>query len=254
MAVPGAPTFTVATAATAATAATMAPVGASGTVSSVLGFMASSKVMWGVASIVFNLVARFIAMDLTPAQLTILQHPVTKRIALFCLMFSVTRDIMLSIIMATIISFVLDGFCNEKSQLCVLPKSWVESINDKQRQLMSMMPSTIPLPSGLQHSMHHQNHQNHQGGFNGFQGIMGPSFGLSRSVIAPIKNSPNPPLTAQGAQPAQPAQPAQTPAIESPESPQTQKLANDATSASAAAGDDASWGAVFTSWTALHPV
>jgi hypothetical protein len=116
-----------------------------------LAALASSKVLWGVTAMTFNLSARFITMDMTPAQVAIMQHPITKRVALVCFMFSVTRDIVLAIVLAAVIAFVFDGLLNERSRLCVLPKSWVERAEAQhgQRSLLSVMPPGVPLPHGM---------------------------------------------------------------------------------------------------------
>jgi hypothetical protein len=81
----------------------------------------TSKLIWGITSVMFNLGSRFLITDITPAQQRILQHPVYKRIVVFCMMFAATRDVILAAILAGVIIVLLEGLLNESSRFCIIP-------------------------------------------------------------------------------------------------------------------------------------
>jgi hypothetical protein len=81
----------------------------------------SSKLLWGLTSVMLNLGSRFLITDVTPAQQRIFQHPVYKRLVVFCMMFAATRDVLLSVTLSCIVIVLLEGLLNEGSRFCVLP-------------------------------------------------------------------------------------------------------------------------------------
>jgi hypothetical protein len=84
--------------------------------------LSGSKLMWGVAAIVANMGSRFIIGELTPAQQGVLRNPAFKRVALFCMIFMPTRDVLLSVALTVVVSALLEGLLNEGSRYCVLPE------------------------------------------------------------------------------------------------------------------------------------
>lgn len=81
----------------------------------------NSRVVWGVAAMVFNLGSRWLVADITPAQQRILSHPLFKRAAVLCMFFAATRDVLLSAVLALVMVTLMEGLLNERSRFCVLP-------------------------------------------------------------------------------------------------------------------------------------
>ena len=80
-----------------------------------------SKLAWGVAAMMLNLGARNISADLTPLQQRIMAHPAVKSVAVACMFFMATRDILLSVSMASVFVMVVDVLTREGSAFCLLP-------------------------------------------------------------------------------------------------------------------------------------
>jgi len=90
-----------------------------------LDIINGAKLTWGGAAIVASLGSRFIIGDLTPAQQAVLRHPVFKRCAIFCMLFLPTRDVLLAAALTVVVCIVLEHFCNENSEWCMIPASFV---------------------------------------------------------------------------------------------------------------------------------
>ena len=84
--------------------------------------LSGSKLVWGAAAIVANLGSRFIISELTPAQQSVLSSPAFKRVALFCMIFIPTRDLLLAACLTVAVSALLEGLLHEGSRFCVLPE------------------------------------------------------------------------------------------------------------------------------------
>jgi hypothetical protein len=92
-----------------------------------LSLINGAKLTWGGAAIVASLGSRFIIGDLTPAQQTVLRHPVFKRAAIFCMLFLPTRDVLLAAALTVVVCAALEHLCNEHSEWCVLPRALTSS-------------------------------------------------------------------------------------------------------------------------------
>lgn len=84
--------------------------------------LSGSKLVWGAAAIVANLGSRFIIAELTPAQQGVLSSTAFKRVALFCMIFLPTRDLLLAACLTVAVSALLEGLLHEGSRFCVLPE------------------------------------------------------------------------------------------------------------------------------------
>lgn len=80
-----------------------------------------SKLAWGVAAVCVNLGSRYIIQDMSVLQQQIFGHPAFKRIAIFCMIFMATRDVLLSIAIAALVCMILEHALNEKSIACIAP-------------------------------------------------------------------------------------------------------------------------------------
>jgi hypothetical protein len=81
----------------------------------------SSKLAWGVAAVCVNLGSRYIIQDMSVLQQQIFGHLAFKRIAIFCMIFMATRDVLLSIAIAALVCMILEHALNEKSIACIAP-------------------------------------------------------------------------------------------------------------------------------------
>lgn len=89
----------------------------------VLNVINNSPFAWGISSLLVNMGARFITMDLTPSQEAVMRHPITKRVVLICMIFLVTKNITTSILIAAFVIMVMEVLANEKSSLNLFLKT-----------------------------------------------------------------------------------------------------------------------------------
>lgn len=83
----------------------------------------ASKVVLGMSALTFNFGSRFVLADLTPAQQSLMQHPIVKRVIIFCMYFVTTRDVLMSITLALVTIVALEVLLNEGSKFCIMPGS-----------------------------------------------------------------------------------------------------------------------------------
>ncbi len=81
----------------------------------------ATKIFAGCASMMFNLGSRMVIGELTPMQQQIFQHPVMKRLVIFCMFFVITRDVAVSAGMALVSVVALEALFHERSRFCVIP-------------------------------------------------------------------------------------------------------------------------------------
>lgn len=121
---------------------------ATGLLASAAGALAAangSRLAWGLASILFNLGARTIFGELTPAQTAIARHPLVRRAAVVCMCFLATRDWLLSVAMGAVLVLLLDGLLDERSRLCVLPGGLCHRQRARLGPLGAVSPGAPPL-------------------------------------------------------------------------------------------------------------
>lgn len=82
----------------------------------------NNKYFTGVVLLTLNLLSRFITIKLTKNQKKILQHSIFKQIIIFSIAFSVTRDIILSVIITAAFHVLATHLLNENSPMCILPE------------------------------------------------------------------------------------------------------------------------------------
>lgn len=78
-----------------------------------------SPVALAVANVASSFGSRYVLSGLTPAQEAALNHPVVKRVVLACMLFVVTRDVLLSISIAAIVLVFVEALANEQSRFSV---------------------------------------------------------------------------------------------------------------------------------------
>ena len=107
--------------AAAAASATAAGGGWGAALAGAMGALNNSRLAWGVASVLFNLASRHVLSELTPAQSSLVRHPMVRRVAVVAMLFMATRDLLLSVALGVLLLLALDGLLNENSRICVLP-------------------------------------------------------------------------------------------------------------------------------------
>lgn len=107
----------------------------------------TNKLTYGVAAVLVNLGSRFVIGSLTPAQQTVFSHPVFRRIVFFCIVVMSTRDILLSVGIATAVCLVLEHLLDERSEWCLVRPSSVPSTGlsgQSQQRTGAAVPSSVP--------------------------------------------------------------------------------------------------------------
>jgi hypothetical protein len=87
----------------------------------VLLLVNNNKYVWALGAMCVNLGSRFLVQDLTPMQVAIFSHPLFKQVVLFCIMFMVTRDVVVALGMALFASLLINYLLNEGSTFCIVP-------------------------------------------------------------------------------------------------------------------------------------
>jgi hypothetical protein len=85
-----------------------------------------SKLLFGIAMILFNLGAKYINMDISKTNETFLKSTIVRRITIFCMFFVATRDLFLSLAMSAVFIIFALGLFNEKSSAYVFPQSFYD--------------------------------------------------------------------------------------------------------------------------------
>jgi uncharacterized membrane protein len=82
----------------------------------------NNKYFTGLVLLTLNLLSRFVPIKLTKNQKKLLQHNFFKQVIIFSIAFSVTRDIVLSILVTAAFHILATHLFNENSKLCILPE------------------------------------------------------------------------------------------------------------------------------------
>lgn len=82
----------------------------------------NNKYFTGIVLLTLNLLSRFVPIKLTKIQKKLLQHNLFKQLIIFSIAFSVTRDIIMSILVTAAFHILATHLLNEKSKLCILPE------------------------------------------------------------------------------------------------------------------------------------
>ena len=85
--------------------------------------LGANKILIGIAMLMVNMGSRIIIQDLTSFHNKILSHIVVKQIIIFCIFFTATRDIYISIIMTFLVSVIIYYLLNENSDFCIMHSS-----------------------------------------------------------------------------------------------------------------------------------
>ena len=89
----------------------------------ILTVLNQSPYLSAISMLMMNLGGRYMFMDISKAQESILKNAVFRRLTLFCIFYVATRDILISIMLTTIFIILQTCFLHEESLFCVLPHS-----------------------------------------------------------------------------------------------------------------------------------
>lgn len=91
------------------------------TASNIIKNLNESKMMAALALLVLNVGSKHIDIDLTPAQLVILRHTLTKQLLIFSIAWIGSKDIYTSLIVTCGFFILTEILLNGKSNLNILP-------------------------------------------------------------------------------------------------------------------------------------
>jgi hypothetical protein len=81
----------------------------------------NNKYFWGLTLLMLNLGSKYLSADLGTFQETILNSDLVKRFILFSLFFVATKDLLTSLALTLVFSFLVYGFLDENSALSFVP-------------------------------------------------------------------------------------------------------------------------------------
>ena len=92
----------------------------------VAGQIGQSNFFIGMVMIFINIASRHVDFQLSDTHKRVLSSNGLKYLLLFAIVFSATRDIMVSLVVTVVFVVIVMHFFNEKSRFCILPKSFTE--------------------------------------------------------------------------------------------------------------------------------
>ena len=76
----------------------------------------------GIMMILLNIGSKYVVMEISDTQEQFLSNIIVRRLLVFTVFFTATRDIYTSFILSAIFIIFVSGLFNEKSKYCILPK------------------------------------------------------------------------------------------------------------------------------------
>lgn len=81
----------------------------------------SSKTFGGIAMVIMSIGSKYVFSDITEFQERIITRTFFKKIILFCIFFTATRDVILSLILSFMYLLLMHGLLNEKAAFNICP-------------------------------------------------------------------------------------------------------------------------------------
>lgn len=94
-----------------------------GLVDSNLNMLNSSKYFAGLMMLLLNLGSKYISVDISPLQESVLGSAIFRRFMVFVLFFVATRDIKISLVSTAVFVILFMGIFNEESPYCLIPNA-----------------------------------------------------------------------------------------------------------------------------------
>lgn len=86
-----------------------------------------SKILIGIAMIMFNIGSKYLVIDLSKNQEQFMKNGIIRRVTLFCIFFVATRDIYVSFILTAAFVIIAQGLFNQDSRFFILGQSFYDS-------------------------------------------------------------------------------------------------------------------------------
>ncbi len=83
-----------------------------------------SKIFGGVMVILLNIGSKYTLMKFSPTQEAFLRNMITRQVLMFCMIWTATRDIVVSILLTAALHILTEYMFNEKSRFCVIPQRY----------------------------------------------------------------------------------------------------------------------------------
>ncbi len=100
--------------------------------------MNSSKLLIGIAMIVFNIGSKFLIIDMSKSQQQFFKNIIIRRVTLFCIFFVATRDVGISLILTATFIIIAFNIFNEDSKYSILSKNtFYDNVYTKEEYEMS---------------------------------------------------------------------------------------------------------------------
>ena len=97
-----------------------------------LEILNNNKYFIGVLMILLNLGSKYISVELSESQEQFLGSPIIRRIILFTVFFTATRDIWISFLLTAAFVILVGGIFNDSSNYCLIPTKYRKYDFDKQ--------------------------------------------------------------------------------------------------------------------------
>ena len=99
---------------------------------SFLDYLNNNKYFAGIAMILLNVGSKHISTELSQIHESFLGSTIIRRLIIFTVVFTATRDIWISLIVTAIFIILVTGLFNDKSSFCMLPKTMLsQNITDR---------------------------------------------------------------------------------------------------------------------------
>lgn len=86
-------------------------------------FIFSNKLLTGLMMLSINIISKYATIELSDTQQEYLNNTIVRHVILFLILFSSTKDLVISIILLTAFIIMANYLFNDKSSFCVLKKS-----------------------------------------------------------------------------------------------------------------------------------
>ena len=86
-----------------------------------------SKILIGIAMIMFNIGSKYLVIDLSKNQEQFMKNGIIRRVTLFCIFFVATRDIYVSFLLTAAFVIIAQGLFNQDSRFFILGQSFYDS-------------------------------------------------------------------------------------------------------------------------------
>jgi hypothetical protein len=89
-----------------------------------IGSLNSSRFFAGIIMLMLNLGSKYVSVNLSKTQEEFLKASLARELLIFSIVWMGTRDIYISLILTACFIILADYLFNEKSNLCVMPKTF----------------------------------------------------------------------------------------------------------------------------------